>query len=455
VRNRCIQQAYLLFVLTACAVSARPNIQQPDARPLQATAPSHVTATTVAFGATSSPTPTASSPVIAQECSYHSPSISADGRWIAYQCQGEKAIFVLDQTSAHVERIPIPRDESGSRIEIASPVISASGQQIAFVLFVFEPANDQSGSLRDSGDIFVYDQNTGSLDHIPANLKWGLGGNYEISISRDAEIVTFADEMSQVIAHERRTGKQEIVSSDGLAPRVSADGRWIAFASSEKSTDGIYNVYVFDRQTKERQLVSVNAHNVAGDGNSGIVPFHEGASGALAISADGRWIAFSSSASNLASNGARTCTEYFSQKRRHCYDVYVRDRIGGKTERVGIAGDGDSFVTSISADGRYISFQSFAGNLTSNEPNRCPLYENMNCPDIFVHDRHTNETKRLSVSTNLRLDNQVSLEGRLSADGRLAVFLSTYDRGKPASRFYFNLFLHDLTKNQIKPLSEN
>jgi Tol biopolymer transport system component len=133
----------------------------------------------------------------------------------------------------------------------------------------------------------------------------------------------------------------------------------------------------------------------------------------------------------------------------------VRDRIGGKTERVGIAGDGDSFVTSISADGRYISFQSFAGNLTSNEPNRCPLYENMNCPDIFVHDRHTNETKRLSVSTNLRLDNQVSLEGRLSADGRLAVFLSTYDRGKPASRFYFNLFLHDLTKNQIKPLSEN
>lgn len=89
--------------------------------------------------------------------------------------------------------------------------------------------------------------------------------------------------------------------------------------------------------------MSVNAQNAAGDGNSGIVPFHEGVSGAPAISSDG----------------------------------------------------------------------------------------------------------------HLLLDNQVSLEGRLSADGRFAVFLSTYDRGKPASRFYFNLFLHDLTKNQIKPLSEN
>ena len=121
---------------------------------------------------------------------------------------------------------------------------------------------------------------------------------------------------------------------------------------------------------------SVGAGGVLGNGDS-FFP---------AISADGRFVAFMSNASNLVSgdtNGER--------------DVFVRDRAQGTTERVSVAtggaqGIGSSGGPSISGDGRYVAFDSGAANLVAGDTNRKS--------DIFVRDRKTGKTELVSVATD-------------------------------------------------------
>jgi hypothetical protein len=83
------------------------------------------------------------------------------------------------------------------------------------------------------------------------------------------------------------------------------------------------------------------------------------------------------------------------------YDVFVRDRQTGATERVSVSsasaqGIGDSLSSAINSDGRYVAFQSYAANLVSGDTDACELEQPppdppipYNCPDIFVRDRQT------------------------------------------------------------------
>ena len=103
------------------------------------------------------------------------------------------------------------------------------------------------------------------------------------------------------------------------------------------------------------------------------------------ISANGRFVAFSSIASNLV-EGDTNGTE----------DIFVRDLVTGITERVNISpsgeqANGDSSAPSVSADGRYVAFASFATNLVDNDTN--------GQGDVFVHDRSTGEVERISISS--------------------------------------------------------
>ena len=128
------------------------------------------------------------------------------------------------------------------------------------------------------------------------------------------------------------------------------------------------------------------------------------------ISADGRYVAFESLASNLVSgdtNGA--------------WDVFVHDRQGGGTTRVSVAsggaqGNSDSLWPSISADGRYVAFASVASNLVSGDTN--------GTWDVFVHDRQSGGTTRVSVATDGTQTNEQSIFPSISADGRYVVFIS-------------------------------
>jgi Tol biopolymer transport system component len=127
------------------------------------------------------------------------------------------------------------------------------------------------------------------------------------------------------------------------------------------------------------------------------------------ISSDGRYVAFSSLASNLVAgdtNGA--------------YDIFVHDRQTGVTTRVSVDSSGNegndiSGAPSISSDGRYVAFESYASNLVADTDSGL---------DIFVHDRQTGMTSRVSVNSSGNKGNGASIYPSMSSDGRYVAFES-------------------------------
>jgi len=133
-------------------------------------------------------------------------------------------------------------------------------------------------------------------------------------------------------------------------------------------------------------------------------------SGEPSVSADGRYVAFSSYANNLVTND----TNYQS-------DIFVRDSVSNVTERVSISSNGneansDCYNPSISGDGRYITFNSYANNLVLNDNN---YYS-----DVFLHDRYLHTTIRIINSDTEEEVNGDSLAASISSDGRYVVFMS-------------------------------
>ena len=192
-------------------------------------------------------------------------------------------------------------------------------------------------------------------------------------------------------------------------PAASETGQWVAFRSSatnldrERCDNGFGQIFVSDRNTGAIRCVSLNSNGRQGDQDSF----------APSISVDGRFVAFTSRATNLAEN---KCDNGFSH-------IYVRDLASGTTRCVSVNSNGqeadrDSDASSISADGSLIAFDSAAGNLAGN---RCDNGFN----HIFVHELATGTTTCVSVRTNGDEGNGDSFDPSLSADGRVVVFQST------------------------------
>lgn len=193
-----------------------------------------------------------------------------------------------------------------------------------------------------------------------------------------------------------------------IDPSVSADGRFVAFTSGDVSllasdTNGAEDVLVWDRQTGRTELASVSTSGSQGNGDSRDA----------VISADGRFVAYESSASNLVegdTNGAD--------------DIFVRDRKERITERISVSSTdegGDNWCSSpaISGDGRFIAFCSQATNLVPRDTNREP--------DIFVRDRAMGTTERVSVGVLGAQAGGASTEPAISADGQFVAFHSWAD----------------------------
>ena len=180
-------------------------------------------------------------------------------------------------------------------------------------------------------------------------------------------------------------------NNNSYIPSISADGRFVAFASYSGNLvagDGNLSLDVFirDRISGQTTRVSVSSAGVEGNNDSD----------APSISADGRYVAFSSDATNLVPGDTNLSTDVFVHDR----DVSgsgIFDTPGNiRTTRVsvdsaGTQGNSDSYSPSISADGRYVAFASGATNLVSGDMN--------GFDDIFVRDRLTSVTTRVSVST--------------------------------------------------------
>jgi CARDB/WD40-like Beta Propeller Repeat len=266
----------------------------------------------------------------------------------------------------------------------------------------------------------------------------GNGDSSGVAISADGRYVVFSSKATNLVAgdtngyedifvHDRQTGETTRVSVDSAGEQgnsysrdadISADGRYVVFGSRATNlvsgdTNGETDVFVHDRQTAETTRVSTDSAGNQGDGYCG----------GPAMSADGRYVTFQCDASNLVAGDSNDfCdTDYDTVLDNNCTDTFVHDRQTGETTRVSVdsvGGQGNSYSwdADISADGRYVVLSSRATNLVLGDTNG---YE-----DIFMHDRQTGETTRVSVdSTGNQADN-ASIRPAISSDGRYVVFWS-------------------------------
>jgi Tol biopolymer transport system component len=211
------------------------------------------------------------------------------------------------------------------------------------------------------------------------------------------------------------------------APVISSEGRYLAFVSLASNlvpddTNGSADVFIRDLSRGSTHRVSVSSSGAQANG----------ASDSAAISTTGRYVAFVSTSSNLSPGqhiGASA--------------VFVRDLRAGTTELVSVSRDGEqvdsslSLHPSISADGRYVAFESDASNLVPGDTN--------NASDVFVRDRLHETTSRVSVSRTDRQAKGFSLEPVISANGRFVAYYSSARNLVPGpSNGFWGVFVRDM-----------
>jgi Tol biopolymer transport system component len=354
-------------------------------------------------------------------------------------------------------RVSVTSDGTQGIQDSGFPSISADGQYVAYESWA---SNLVSGDTNGKCDIFVYDRLTRQTTRvsIASDGKEGNGDSYIPSISADGNYVAFlsnasnlvsgdTNDKSDIFVHDMQTGKTTRVSiaSDGTQgnsitgePSISANGRYVVFYSFASNlvsgdTNGYIDIFVHDLLTGQTTITSV-----ASDGTQENSDSHYSS-----ISADGRYIAFISDASNLISDDTNGWE-----------DVFVHDRNTGQTTRVSVATDGtqgNNFSGAstyygagnsyISADGRYVTFISGASNLISGDTN--------GRADIFVHDLKTGQTTLTSMASNSTQGNNDSSYPSISSDGRYVTFAShannLVNEDTNGTR---DIFIHDLQTGQ-------
>jgi Tol biopolymer transport system component len=291
--------------------------------------------------------------------------------------------------------------------------ITANGR---FVVINSLATNLVPGDTNDRYDVFVRDTSTGATTRVSVS-------------SRGAQAAR---------------GKDAFGGS--LSGGASADGRYVVFQSDASNlvrsdTNRAEDVFVHDRKTGRTARLSVDSHGRQANGSSWFP----------AISADGRYVAFQSIASNLVRGDTNRLT-----------DVFVRDLATGKTTRVSVNSHGaqarckadycESTSPVLSARGRYVAFQSSATNLVAHDTNRLG--------DVFLHDRRTGKTIRISVRSDGKQaggdrTNTGSNAPAISADGRFVAFhsldtnLVPGDTNRTADIYVHDLKLHRTTRVSV------
>jgi Tol biopolymer transport system component len=371
---------------------------------------------------------------------FDGPAISASGRFIAFESGATNLvigdtnhtpdIFVRDRGSGITERVSVDSAGVAANAVSGQPAISASGRYVAFQSIA---SNLVPGDTNEERDIFVHDRETGATERVSVSStgEEALNDGEAPSISANGRYVAWdsrarnlvpgdTNSTEDVFVHDRQTGVTERVSVDSegnqtefagynFGPVISANGRHVAWFSRATNlvpddTNGRDDVFVHDRETGITERVSVNSA-----GGQSI-----GGGSAPSISSNGRYVAFFSDSPNLVADDTN-----------HAGDVFVHDRVTGMTERVSVnsAGEeGHSFLGSdranISANGRYVAFRSGFFDLVPDDTN--------DLSDIFVHDRATGTTERISVDTegNESHGGLGSWESAISAKGRYVAFNS-------------------------------
>ena len=385
-------------------------------------------------------------------------AISGDGRYVAFGSAATNlipggnlpfGIFVHDRLTGTTEIVIVSSSGREGQGLSSSPDISGDGR---FVAFDSDAENLVRGDRNAITDVFRHDRETGEtvLVSVTSDEQQGDSSSHAPAISADGRFIVFhansplvpedTNENTDVYLRDVQAGTTHLVSvaldggagdNSSFIQDISSDGNYVAFVSSATNlvagdlNDFEAGVYVRDLAAGTTELVSVGS-----DGTRASVGFF----GTPSISADGRYVAFSTATSLVPED-----TRAFS------VDVYLRDRLAGTTELISVnsdevPGDGRSEGPSVSADGRFVAFQSDSANFASPDAPAGFFPDE----DIFVRDRQLGITYRVSESSAGEEGNARSLGTSISADGLVTAFSSDASNLVPDdTNFVTDIFVHD------------
>lgn len=378
-------------------------------------------------------------------------SVSADGRYTSLTAMAGfmQHVFLYDRYTKTSKDLTA----AGNSISFVSD-ISANGRVVAFRSSASNlVASDSNGAV---ADIFVQDVITGKNELISKAFD-GTGANGQSlfpALSGDGQFVAFSSSASNLVGkdtnnavdaflRDRKTGKtvRVSVSSTGAETTtgigngivdVSADGRYVVFTSFAD------NLVSGDTGNEDVFLRDVKAGTTVRVSQPVRTDGFDGGSRSPSISGDGRYIAFASNSSKLTS----TDTDDVNS------DIFVYDRNSKTSVKITKNADNSSILPSISADGRFVGFISKASNLVAGDTN--------GVWDSFAYDRNTGKTVRINLTAGNKQSagdgNPIQAKLSLSADGRFAAFESaakdlTADDTDSAAT---DVFLRDTLLNKSK-----
>jgi Tol biopolymer transport system component len=424
-------------------------------------------------------------------------AISGDGRFVAYvsaatnlvagvtippRPSGGSDVFLFDRVTgantlvSHSAASPTTRGNNGVQTPV---VISADGNFIAFSSYASDVVSDQVDNAS-SPDLFLYDRVAGTsslVSHIPSSPTTAGNGfyystNYDShSISGDGRFLAFTSRATNLVSssvpdtagndvflYDRTTGIVSVVSHSAAdaaitgngesdSPLISADGRYVAFSSSatnlvagQVDRNGSLDAFLYDRVTGSTVLVSHTADSPTTAASS---------STPVSLSRDGAVATFSSSGRNLTPGllvpGG---------------DVFVYDRATGTNALVSRRAPSMPALTaggehpSVSADGRFVVFDSRAPNIVSGQVDVASadftrITGSQFTSDVFLYDRQTGRYTLVSHSRDsaLTAGDGNSQQPSISGDGRYVVYQSTatnlVPEGKKGPNGASNIYLFD------------
>ena len=371
------------------------------------------------------------------------PSISANGRYVAFESDasnlvpgdgnGKRDVFVRDLDAHQTRLVSVSSSGVQGNRNSGSPSISADGRFVAFSSLAGSLVRGDTGT---KNDIFVRDLKANTTRRVSVSSAGvqGDNGSFGPSISASGRYVAFGSDANNLVpgdtngvpdifvsdpsrhtivrASVTSAGAQASRSSFGtLGASISGNGRYVAFESTAgnlapRDTNRFYDVFVRDLKTHRTRLVS----------RSSVRRKRAGVGMDPSISANGRWVAFSSPSKLVPAD------------KNTRWDIYVRDLKKHSLRLVSLSssgrqGDGDNYLPSISASGRYVAFYTQANNLVSGDTNRKI--------DVLVRDLKAGTTARVSVNSTGDQGDAASGDPSISGDGRFVAFDSQADNLVP------------------------
>ena len=396
-------------------------------------------------------------------------ALSHDGRLIAFVAQDRSVsgpiccqhVYTLDRSTGLTTLETFSPDGSRANGDSESPSLSSDGQILAFETFA---SNLVSGEMPlVPSRVVVRDRRSGRLQAPAGPLRETPNGYSAESVVAGSGIaVAFTSAATNLVAEPDRNGSQTdiylwqldngtitrvSVDSSGVqpssgisySPTLSSDGKRVAFVSTARlapeDTNDVPDVYVRDLQCGVTSLVRA----ATGTTSSNAPSYRP------QLSADGRYVAFVSKSHDFAPRDRNDDSDVF------VYEVATRSVTLVSATAAGDTANAWSSRPAISADGRYVIFQSVASNLRTSRG--CPPRardENL-LPDVYLLDRTTGCVTRISGSP-AREWWTPSVAPAISGSGKVVAFSSSQPINEDDVTTDFDLFVYIRTESRTAPV---